>query len=230
VPPVDSGVSFRIVRDCVGVAFMSKQSEIRILSVDDHPLFREGISAVIKNEPDMVLVAEATNGSEALERFREHQPDVTLIDVRLPDSSGIVAMSAILTEFPQARVILLSTYEGDIDLQSALQAGAWGHILKTMHPREMVNMIRQVYTGWRCVPPPSASNFGKHSKLEDLTSREVEVLGRAAIGNEVREFGQRLFNSETPVRGNLKQIMRRLGARHEASAINIATRRGLIRL
>src|SRR5882672_9752135 len=133
---------------------MVKQREIRILSVDDHPLFREALRAVIDSQSDMILVAEAASGVEAQQKFREHRPDITLMDLRLPDSSGIEAMTAIRAQFPEARVILVSTYEGDLETQSALLAGAKGHIFKTMHPREVASAIREVHADTRRVRPP----------------------------------------------------------------------------
>jgi DNA-binding NarL/FixJ family response regulator len=138
---------------------MAENCPIRIFSVDDHPLFREGIATVIKSQPDMVLVADAANGVEALQRFREHRPDVTLMGLRLPGSSGLDTTIAIRTHFPEARVILVSTYQSDLDLQNALQAGAWGHIFKTMPTRQMVDIIRQVHAGRKCVAPPAVTRL-----------------------------------------------------------------------
>ena len=212
---------------------MVKQREIRILSVDDHPLFREAIRTVINSQSDMILVAEAASGVEALQKFREYRPDITLMDLSLPDSNGIEAMTAIRAQFPEARVILVSTYEGDIETQSALLAGANGHILKTMHPREVTSTIREVYADTRQVPPPpppSADRMGAEASDQGLTSREVEVLARAASGNRIRDIGQRLFITEDTVRNHLTHIMRKLGARDKASALAIAARRGFIRL
>ena len=209
---------------------MAEQCEIRILSVDDHLLFREALRAVIDSQSDMLLVADAASGAEALRKFREHRPDITLMDFRLPDWTGIEAMIAIRAQFPEARVILVSTYEGDIETQSALLAGAKGHIFKTMHPREITSAIRKVCAGTTWVQPPTLDRLGAEAGDQGLTSREVEVLARVASGNRIRDIGQRLFITEDTVRSHLKHIMRKLGARDKASALAIAASRGFIRL
>ena len=210
---------------------MIKEHEIRILTVDDHPLFREALRAVIASQPDMLLVAEAASGAEAFEQFREHRPDITLMDIRLPDSSGIETMIAIRTRFPEGRVILVSTYQDDVEIRSGLLAGADGHIFKTMHPRELVSTIRKVYAGRRWVlPPPATDDLIAEASGSDLTSREVEVLARVAGGNRIHEIARLLFVTENTVKDHLKQAMRKLGARDQTNALNIAARRGFIRL
>lgn len=209
---------------------MIKEHEIRIMTVDDHPLFREALRAVIASQPDMLLVGEAASGAEAFEQFREHRPDITLMDIRLPDSSGIEAMIAIRSRFPESRVILVSTYQDDVEIRSALLAGADGHILKTMHPRELVSTIRTVYAGRRWVAPPTSDDFMAEASGSNLTSREVEVLARVAGGTRIHEIARRLFVTETTVKDHLRQAMRKLGARDHTNALNIAARRGFIRL
>ena len=208
---------------------MIKEHQIRILIVDDHPLFREALRAVIASQPDMLLVAEAASGAEAFEQFREHRPDITLMDIRLPDSSGIETMIAIRSRFPESRVILASTYQDDTEIRSALLAGAQGHILKTMHPRELVSTIRKVHAGRRWVAPPTSEDSIAASG-SGLTSREVEVLARVAGGTRIHEIARLLFVTENAVKDHLKQAMRKLGARDQNNALNIAARRGFIRL
>lgn len=212
-----------------GGTFMAKQTEIRILVVDDHRLFREGIATVIKAQDDMLVVAEAANGPEALERYREHQPDVTLMDMRLRDSSGLDAMIAIRKRFPEARVILVSTFEGDLEIASALQAGAAGHILKTMHPREIVGTIRQVYANEKCASLPSTDHTSQSAGDKCVTSGEGELLVHLAIENQNRGIGQRLLISENPVKKHFKQMMQKLDARRQTSALNITAQGGFIR-
>ena len=209
---------------------MNDDSRIRVLSVDDHPSLREGIAIVINNEPDMVLVSQASTGAEAIQRFREHQPDVTLMDLRLPDLSGIDAMIAIRQEYPEARVIMLTTFEGDVEIQRALQAGARGYLLKNMPPRELVQVVRQVHAGKKGIPQAIAAHLAEHMADEELTPREVEVLQRVSGGNRNRDIAEQLFISEETVKVHIKHIMEKLAARDRTEAIAIAVRRGIIQL
>src|ERR1700693_3632029 len=209
---------------------MSPQIQIRVLSVDDHPLLREGIAAIVNNQPDMVLVAEAASGSEGIQRFRELRPDITLMDLRLPDMSGIDALIAIRTEFSEARIIMLTTFEGDVEIQRALEAGARGYMLKSMPPKDLVEVIRQVHAGKKRVPPEIAASLAEHLSDEALTEREVDVLRHVAGGNRNRDIAERLFISEETVKVHMKHIMEKLGVSDRTQAIAIAVRRGIIQL
>jgi DNA-binding NarL/FixJ family response regulator len=209
---------------------MREEKTIRVFSVDDHPLMHEGIAALINNQPDMTLVAEAFDGKTALARFREHRPDVTLMDLRLPDMSGIEAMISILKEFPAARVIILTMFEGDVEIQRALKAGARGYMLKTMPPKELVKVIRRVHAGKKHIPPEVAANLAEHFSNDDLTPRETEVLAQIAEGNRNRDIAELLFISEETVKVHIKHIMDKLGASDRTQAVAIAIRRGIIQL
>src|SRR5215203_5416566 len=174
---------------------MSKNSPIRVLSVDDHPLLREGIAALVNSQTDMVLAAQAATGAEAIQVYRQQLPDVTLLDLRLPDMSGIDILIAIRSEFREARVIMLTTFKGDVEVQRALQAGARGYLLKNMPPADLLDVIRQVHAGKKRIPPEIASQLLEHMSDEGLTEREIEVLGEVAGGNRNREIAERLFIS-----------------------------------
>ena len=209
---------------------MSATAPIRVLAVDDHPLLREGISAMIKSQPDMELVAEASSGRDGLERFRQHRPDITLMDLRLPDMNGIDTMAAIRTEFPDARIIILTTFEGDVEIQRALEAGARGYLLKSMPPKELLDGIRQVHAGKKRIPPEIVAQLAEHLSDETLTVREVEVLREVAGGNRNRDIAERLFISEETVKVHVKHVMEKLGASDRTEAVAIAIRRGIIQL
>lgn len=209
---------------------MSNQAQIRVFSVDDHPLLREGIAAIINNQPDMQMVAQAATGYEAIQIFRKQQPDVTLMDLRLPDRSGIDSLIAIRSEFPEARLIMLTTFEGDVEIQQALEAGARGYLLKSMPPKELVEGIRQVHAGRKCIGPDLAAKLAEHLGEEALTSREKDVLQHIAGGNRNRDIAERLFISEETVKVHIKHIMEKLDASDRTQAVAIAVRRGIIQL
>ena len=203
---------------------------IRILSVDDHPLLREGIAMLIENQPDLLLVGQAASGREAIEQFREHRPDVTLMDLRLPDISGIDALIAIRAENPDACVVMLTTFEGDVEIQRALEAGARGYLLKTTPAKELIEVIRQAHAGKKRIPPEVAAHLAEHMGEDALTPREVEVVKHLAEGNRNKDIGERLFISEETVKVHIKHIMEKLGANDRTQAVAIAVRRGIIQL
>jgi DNA-binding NarL/FixJ family response regulator len=203
---------------------------IRVLSIDDHPLLSEGIATMINSQPDMRLVASAPTGHEGIQKHREIKPDITLMDLRLPDLGRIDVVLAIRAEFPEARIIMLTMFAGDAEIQRALHAGAKGYLMKSTPADEMVATIRQVYGGKKHVAPEVASQLAEHISDVPLSDREIEVLRHVSEGNQNREVAKRLFISEDTVKAHLKHILEKLGATDRTHATTIAARRGFIHL
>jgi len=206
------------------------ETPLRILIVDDHPLVRQGISSIVTSEPGLSVVAEAATGYEGVEMFRRHKPDVTLMDLRLPDMSGIDALAAIRMEFRDARIAILTTFEGDVEVQRALKAGASGYMLKSMRRKELVQTIRRVAGGGKVVDPEMAVQMSSYLGDEMLTEREIEVLQRIPAGMRNRDIADQLFISEETVKVHVRHILEKLGASDRTHAVTIAIRRGIIRL
>ena len=209
---------------------MSGPKLIRILTVDDHPLLREGIAALVNAEQDMKLVAEASNGREGLEQFRLHRPDVALMDIQMPGVNGVEAISLIQAEFPGARIIVLTTYSGDAQVVAALRAGARGYILKGQVHRELLETIRAVHAGQKRIPPEIAAELAQHVADDDLTSREIDVLRLIAAGNANKQIADQLSIGEATVKSHVTNILSKLGANDRAHAVTIGLKRGIINL
>jgi DNA-binding NarL/FixJ family response regulator len=202
---------------------------IRILAVDDHPLLRKGLAAVINTEPDMKLVAEASTGEDAIEKFRVHRPDVVLMDLQMPGLNGIEATIRIVSEFPDARIIVLTTYQGDVQVLRALQAGARAYLLKG-HDRELIETIHAVYEGRKIIPPEIAAELAEHAIDEALSEREIDVLRLIAAGNSNKQIADHLIVAEATIKSRITNILSKLGASDRAHAVTIALKRGIIEL
>ena len=205
-------------------------SLIRILTVDDHPLLRKGIASLVNAEPDLKLVAEASNGKEAIDAFRAHQPDVTLMDLQMPGLDGVDAIHAIRREFPDARIIVLTTYSGDTQVLRALKAGARGYILKGHVHRELLDAIRAVHAGQKRIPPEIAAQLADHAADDTLTQREIDVLQLIAAGNSNKLIADQLSIGEATVKSHVTNILSKLGANDRAHAVTIGLKRGIIEL
>lgn len=209
---------------------MKSCDTIRILAVDDHPVFREGIAGMIEAQADMTLVGEASNGREAIQQFRAQRPDVTLMDLQMPDMNGIDAIIAIRNEFPQARIVVLTTYTGDIQVLRALKAGAQGYLLKTLLHKELVQTIRDVHAGKMALSPEASHEIASHATDDALTPGEVAVLRLIAAGNANKQISYQLSISEETVKSRVKNILSKLGANDRTHAAMIGLKRGIIEL
>ena len=203
---------------------------IRILLADDHPVLRQGIKALAADERDMQFVSEASNGREAIEQFRKHRPDIALMDLQMPDMNGLDAMIAILGEFPDARIIILTTYAGDVRVSRALKAGARGYLLKSLLRKELLDTIRAVHGGLRRIPADLAMQVADHVADDTLTPREIEVLRSIAAGNANKLIADQLSITEETVKGHIKNILSKLGANDRTHAVTIGLKRGIIDL
>jgi DNA-binding NarL/FixJ family response regulator len=207
---------------------MSDSPTIRILTVDDHPLFRVGVAALLASQTDMQLVAEGATGAEAIRQFRAHRPDVTLMDLQMPEMNGLEATIAIRAEFPDARIIVLTTYSGDVQVLRALQAGARGYLLKTLVDKELLETIRSVHSGKKTLSPEASYQLAEHATDEPLTTAEVEVLRLIAAGNANKQIADRLAVTEDTIKGRVKNILSKLGANDRTHAAIIGIKRGII--
>ena len=207
---------------------MSSPKSIRVIVIDDHPLLREGIAAVIAGEQDIELVAEGACGEDAISLFRTHRPDIVLMDLQMPGMSGIEAMTKIREEFTQARFVVLTTYQGDAQALRALKAGASGYLLKNMLRKELMNAIRTVHSGRRCIPPEIAAEIAEHVTDDMLSDREVDVLRRVAAGTSNKLIADQLNVSEATIKGHMKNILAKLGANDRTHAVTIAMKRGFM--
>jgi len=205
-----------------------ERSKVRVLVVDDHPVFREGVAAILQAEEELVLAGEAADGEQAVEAFRRLLPDVTLMDLQMPVMNGIEAIRVIRSGYPGARLIALTTYSGDVQVLRALQAGAVGYLLKSTLRKDLVNTIRAVHRGGRSLSPEVASELANHALDELLTSREVEVLREVAVGTSNREIASHLGLTESTVKSHLKSLMAKLDANDRTHAVVIATKRGIL--